>query len=164
MSISDLYLIESFDELIDDTKTNCKFTMMNSGITSIEFLYRKEEYRFTLFTTGKLLNKVLRKYFEEFKSDTFGTVDEYDDQLNVTMENKKSFAIKVAKDFIKCLSNIIVSQGRHLIDYAVFFLEKKIDDSYSNFIQISVCNFIVHQHFLSGAAKFTVVDWKASDV
>ena len=149
----------SFEAMIEDSLTECHVEKMNSGWTVMDFTYRKESYPAKLLGNGREMNKVLRRYIEETKSEEFGRVDE-DDQLHVTLDNKKAFALKIARDFTDCLNALIVSQGRHLLDYAVYFRELKVAETYSNFVQQVVCNFIVHQNFLSGSAKFTVVNWK----
>jgi hypothetical protein len=146
-----------FTAAINNNNTECTLSIKNSWAVDVDFNYHGNPYTISVATNSQSLNKALRLYLTANPTDArFGVIDAANgDNLIVTSDQKEAFALEMSKHMILCLSQLLVEQGRHILDYAVWYREKTTTaDDYSSYIQKIVCHFIVHEDFISGTAKF----------
>ena len=100
-----------------------------------------------------------RLFFKDQTRDEnkFGSIDE-DGRLNIKMVQKKNIIRQCCEDVISAIDVIITTYKKCLLDYAVWYRDKrpsgKIRNTYSEFITVIACDCIIHGGILSST------DWK----
>lgn len=145
---------------LSNQQVNCVITVNNSWAVSVSFPYQSTNYDFMIVTNNASFIKFLRLYIQETNDQRYGTIDPITDGVVTDSNMRDQFASLVVAHFFSCLDKIFATQGRHILDYAVWFREK-IDSSssYSLLVQKSVCHFIVHEDFISGTATYDITTW-----
>lgn len=139
---------------------DCIITVSNSWTVSVSFPYQSTNYDFIIVANNASFIKFLRLYIQETNDQRYGTIDPVTDGVVTDSNMRDQFASLIVVHFFSCLDKIFVTKARYIRDYAVWF-RKKIDSSssYSLHVQKSVCNFIVHEDFMSGIETYDITNW-----
>lgn len=92
----------------------------------------------------------------------YGSYDPDTSNLNAVSSQRENFSFKLAEYCMQCLDLIMSEQGRHVVDYAVWYTERIMENDacdFDRFVQEQVCRFIVREHFISETASFTVTNF-----
>lgn len=154
---------DSFSLKIDSDYLKCDVILLETGISFLEFEYNNNYYLPFIFHYRSKLNKILSLYIIETNDKSFGTVED-DNIINITLEDKKKFTLKVAKDFMKCFSNLMETKRKEVISYCAYYYLNKKEDTYSNYIEDIVCQFICEKKILCKGTRFHIYDWKSTSV
>ena len=78
-----------------------------------------------------------------------------------TADQNKSTVLRAIKDVFLYLDLLLHQQPRSILDYAVWYCEKKSSylDSYAKYIQLVTCHCIVHSDFLAGDVRWEVLEF-----
>ena len=93
-------------------------------------------------------------FFKDTKRDAleFGFIDGCNGNLNVTAQQKRNIIRKCCQDLVKTLELIINHHQRSLIDYSVWYRDKrpvgKRRNTYPEFITIMACDCIIQGEIL----------------
>lgn len=128
----------------------------------ISFLYLGSPYTFVI---TKWSGQGMRRYLELFHGHSvarpaalYGHIDSHGVWVGET-QHKRLCVLTGCVDVMICLSKIISTQRRMVLDYAVWYREKIGDyETYSRFITMMTCHNIVHSEFMSGDVTFTIVE------
>lgn len=158
MAINETNYKTTFTQMLNSSSVTFTVTILNSWKTTMSFNYNRDSYDYIAVNNNHHLNSTLRKYITDTQDDKYGSIEAQNDNLITDIDKKRLFCVKVCQDSVKCLNALLISQGRHILDYAVYFRERLNTDTYVNFIHKQVCNFIVHEDFISNST-FTLVSW-----
>lgn len=102
----------------------------------------------------------LRLFFKDTTRDIdkYGSVDMETGNLKVTAQQKRNIIQKCCEDLLKTLELIITHHRKSLLDYAVWYRDKrptgKSRNTYGEFITVMACDCIIHGDILG------YNDWK----
>ncbi len=150
----------AFDTRVVDSPVHVECSVENSGVVTCNFSYMGRPYTFRLTKwSGGGLRAFHDVFFEQYpdSSAVYGRwITAYSDcQLRQTPEQKMHMMERVTRDVFSCLSDIVASSQRSVLDYAVWFREnKRSDDTYAWLVTYVTCCAIVHSNFLAGNAVF----------
>jgi hypothetical protein len=159
MNLQQVRFQNQFNANLAGQQISCSVSVRNSWEVSISFPYHNTNYDFAIATNNSLFIKFLRFYIQESNDNTYGTIDPTTDGVITTGPLRDQFSLALARYFMDCLNAIMTTQGRHILDYAVWFRERSEATNFSLLVHKTVCHFIVHEDFISGTANYEVTNW-----
>jgi hypothetical protein len=86
-------------------------------------------------------------------SSEFGVVAETEEgvpDIQMNVQQKTNAVLQACKDIMLCLDKIAHKYRRSVLDYAVWFREKRPDETtYSQYITRRTCHCVVHSYFMA---------------
>jgi hypothetical protein len=139
----------------------------NSYKTTIDFSVRERTYTFVVTRwQGSGFSKFFQLFHEHEPRDAamYGGITLYEDmpalKPGTGVEQKTNAVVKAAHDVLACLNKILLTHGRGVLDYAVWYREKHGRyDTYSAYITTVTCHCIVHTDFLAPAVRWDLVEF-----
>ena len=134
-------------------------------LASISFAYLGKAYTFTITKwSGRGFSNFLKLFFaaEVRNVDRFGVLD-LDAEGNITAapstEQKARVVLKACEDVMALFDRILVTHGRSVLDYAVWYRESgRGEETYKKYIARVACHCIVHTNFLAGGLAYDIVE------
>jgi hypothetical protein len=123
------------------------------------------------FTIDKWRSSRLRKFLEMFHAHASRVIDQFGCILsdsegnlsnNMDVRQKVNAAVQGCKDVMGCLDKIAKHYKRSVLDYAVWYRERRPrrdDEGYSQFITLLICHLIVHADFLAPNVQWELVEF-----
>jgi hypothetical protein len=135
--------------------------------TNIVFNYMRNSYQFDITKwSGKGFRTLMKLFFSHTQRDPvhFGEV-QYDGEGFIisdplTPTQRRNIIFQASVDILICLSKIVSTHQRQVLDYAVWYREqKRSDQTYRSYITVLTCHSIVHNQFMSGSVQYEIVEF-----
>lgn len=124
----------------------------------INFLYATVQYTFRVVKwSGRGMWTFLNLFHEHEDRDPnmFGSIDGV-----LTGSQKMSCVLRASIDVMMCLSKITTHMKSSVLDYAVYYRERKGScETYSKYITAVTCHNIVHAHFTCAYISWPVIEF-----
>ena len=124
----------------------------------INFLYATAQYTFRVIKWSRRGMWVFLNLFHEHADRdpaVFGTIDGV-----LTGSQKMSCVLRASIDVMMCLDKITTQMKSSVLDYAVYYLERKGSyETYSKYITTVTCHNIVHAHFVAANVAWPVIEF-----
>ena len=125
------------------------------------FSYMARSYIFEMgcWKGTKPFNDFIRKFHAANNNPVeYGTTLE-NDIVDATFDQQVSIVRKAVRDCFTYLDQLLHTQDRAIVDYAMWYRERygKELNTYSDYIQVVTCNCIVHSEFIAPNIAWMVV-------
>jgi hypothetical protein len=126
--------------------------------TAINFNYSGKNYIFILFDTIFKLKQFLSIFLKHYNDEQYGIFGN-----NTEISITTNIIIKIIKqgirDIFTCLNNINKVYPRSMIDYSIYYLDKKFGDSYPIYITRLTCNYIYINQFIDHSIQYNLIEF-----
>lgn len=106
----------------------------------------------------------VRKFYQDHNdADRYGTILD-GDIVNPSYEQQLAIVKKAILDCFRYLDQLLSTQGRLIVDYAMWYRETHGEElnTYSDYIQIATCNCIIQSRFLAPNVAWVKVPFNKS--
>ena len=169
----DLYELQmafsgTFSTKLGGVKIVVDFKIYQDNAADAHFIYLGSDYNFLMTRWKQKAFSLFRSKFHQVYTDTakYGSTEVDPDTGDVvssssTAEQNKFTVLRAIKDVFLYLDMLLHQQPRSILDYAVWYREKKPSDldSYAKYIQLVTCHCIVHNDFLAGDIRWEVLEF-----
>eukprot|EP00834_Sanchytrium_tribonematis_P008573 NODE_1053_length_2425_cov_0.855976.p2 type:complete len:166 gc:universal NODE_1053_length_2425_cov_0.855976:2226-1729(-) len=156
--------ISQFSCCLADSNITVYLTMYNNYRVMMDFNWINTLYTFDVdHWSGRGLTAFVTLFLSHTPRDinTFGSINQLDGTLTVTGIQKQQIIVQACKDIFHSIDLIVEKHGRSLLDYAVWYHDKRIinPSNYPEYITKLACNCIVHGELLAPGILYDVVQF-----
>lgn len=147
------------DVTIGGQPVRVEVMVFNLKHATADFRYMNQMYSFELNAwKGRGFTPFSSKLVAAYGSGQgFGSIDA-EGHVDASADEKEASVLQAVKDIFRYLNQIVLHQGRSVLDYAVWYRENhKERDTYEQTIQLVTCHCIVHSDFMQGDITWHVV-------
>jgi hypothetical protein len=152
-------LSANFTATLAGRNIGCMLSLKHSWALQVTFAYHGNAYAIDVTSNNASFIKCLKYYIQQTGDVVYGILDEATQGVLTSTAQRDGFSRVLAAHAMSCLDAVVVTQGRHVLDYAVWYRERTVPDTYSSLIQKMICHFIVNEDFISGTASYEVTPW-----
>lgn len=124
----------------------------------INFVYANAQYTFRVTRWSRNGMRLFLALFHEYENRdpiVFGTMDGV-----LTSSQKINCVLRASIDVMACLNKITTRIQSSVLDYAVYYRERKGSyETYSKYITTVTCHNIVHAHFMGGNISWPNIEF-----
>ncbi|KAI3647666.1 hypothetical protein MP228_007887 [Amoeboaphelidium protococcarum] len=119
----------------------------------LDFSWRRDPFTSIIKSwSRRLLNGFLALFHGHSQRDanSFGTMTD-EDVVHMSLQQKKNAITHAVRDLFVILGELIIANGRSLIDYAIWFRDRRGGDKSSYPLQLEqiACNCVIHGEILA---------------
>eukprot|EP00835_Amoeboradix_gromovi_P003764 NODE_261_length_12589_cov_0.423139.p6 type:complete len:175 gc:universal NODE_261_length_12589_cov_0.423139:7187-7711(+) len=155
----------TFRATIMDSNITVHVNLFNNYRVVMDFNWLNTLYNFDVNSwSGRGLTTLVTFFLNHSPRDpnVFGSISPVDGTISVTGQQKKDIILQACKDIFHVIDQVVEKHGRSLLDYAVWYRDKRANynpSDYAQYITREACNCIVHGELLAPNVLYDLVQY-----